>query len=87
MLVNRLGHINELMTANNYTSRVSPVFFLPDCNPLTDFLRSKFCEIVYASSSALSWSVAHLPPYGLAHGQNLVKFATNRVQTLRNAYI
>ena len=26
MLVNRLGQINELMTANNYTSRVSPVF-------------------------------------------------------------
>ena len=53
-------------------------------NRLTDFLNSKFCGIVSASSCALSWSFAHLPHMGLRIGQKLVKFGTNWVQTLRN---
>ena len=57
------------------------------CNCLTDFLHSKFCGIVQACRCALSWSYAHLSHMGLPMGQKLVKFATNWVQTLRNAYL
>ena len=57
------------------------------CNRLTDFLHSKFCGIVWACRCALSWPYAHLPHMGLPMGQKLVKFATNWVQTLRNAYL
>ena len=57
------------------------------CNRLMDFLRSKFCEIVWACSCAPSWSFVHLPHMGLPIGQKLVKFGTNWVQTLRNAYL
>ena len=35
----------------------------------------------------LSWSFAQLPHMGLPMGQKLVKFATNRVQTFRKAYL
>ena len=75
------------------TVRVRAGGRLPDlrnpylCNRLTDFRDSKFCGIVYACSCALSWSFAHLPHMGLPVGQKLVKFGTNRVQTLRNAYL
>ena len=57
------------------------------CNRLTDFLHSKFCGIVWACRCALSWSYAHLPHMGLPMGKKLVKFGTNWVQTLRNAYL
>ena len=57
------------------------------CNRLMDFLHSKFCGIVEACRCAPSWSYAHLPHMGLPMGQKLVKFATNSVQTLRNAYL
>ena len=70
-----------------------PGGLLPDlrnpylCNRLTYFLRSKFCGIILLRSCALLWSFAHLPHMGLPMGQKLVKFATNWVQTLRNAYL
>ena len=57
------------------------------CNRLMDFLHSKFCGIVWACSCAPSWSFAHLPHMGLPMGQKLVKFGTNWVQTLWNAYL
>ena len=57
------------------------------CNRLTDFLDSKFCGIVQACSCTLSWSFAHLTHMGLPMDQKLVKIGTNRVQTLRNAYL
>ena len=52
-----------------------------------DFLCSKFYGIAWACSCALSWSFAHLPHMGLPRVQKLVKFGTNWVQTLRNAYL
>ena len=69
----------------------SPGRRLPDlhnpylCNGLTDFLRSKFCGIVWACSCALSWPFTHMPYMGMPIGEKL-KFATNWVQTLQNTF-
>ena len=57
------------------------------CNRMADFLHSKFCGIVWACSCALLWSFPHLPYMGLSMGQQLAKFATNWLQTLRNAFL